>query len=269
MRERLTKNLVQLAVTFFALYGAVGCCTRVPFLKPRDVDPTYWPTKGWKMSTPEQQGVDSNILADALEFVKERNLALHSLLIVRHDYVILDVYFYPYSGETVHDGASVTKSITTSLIGLALEKGYIKDLNSSVFDFFPELMTRILADDKKNITMKALMTVSSGLNCGYRPGEPELFAMLKSEDWVQFTFDLPMVAKPGTEFAYCSSGMHLLSAIISRTTGMSALDFDQTHLFAPLGIKGAVWPSDPKGNNHGRGDLQMILTTWPRSAIFT
>lgn len=247
--------MYQLAVTFFVLYVAVGCM-RVPFLKSRAV-PAYWPTKGWQTSTPEQQGMDSKVLADALDYVGERDLTLHSLLIVRHGYVILDAYFYPYTGETAHDIASVTKSITASLIGLALEKGYIKDLNRSVFDFFPELNATILATDKKPLAIKDLMTMSSGLNCGYGPGEPELFAMLKSEDWVQFTFDLPMIAKPGTEFAYCSSGMHLLSAIITRTTGMSALAFAREHLFAPLGIKEVVWPSDSQGNNHGWGDLQM------------
>ena len=255
MQKRSTNKLRQLALMFFILYVVVGC-RRVPYPKSRTV-PTYWPSKGWQTSTPEQQGMDSKVLADALDYVEERDLALHSLLIVRHGYVILDAYFYPYTGETVHDVASVTKSITSSLIGLAFEKGYIRDLNCSVFDFFPELNVTTLAADKKNLTIKDLMTMSTGLNCGYRPGEPELLAMLKSEDWAQFTFDLPMVAKPGTEFAYCSSGMHLLSVIITRTTGMSALDFAREHLFAPLGIKEVIWPSDPQGNNHGWGDLQM------------
>jgi CubicO group peptidase (beta-lactamase class C family) len=255
MQERLNRKLYQLALTFFFLYF-VGGCARGPFLKSRGV-PAYWPTKGWQTSTPERQGMDSKVLADALDHVGERNLALHSLLIVRHGYVILDAYFYPYTGETVHDVASVTKSITSSLIGLAFEKGFIKDLNRSVLDFFPELNATILGADKKQITIKDLLTMSSGLNCGYRPGEPELFAMLKSKDWVQFSFDLPMVARPGTEFAYCSSGMHLLSAVITRTTGMSALDFAREYLFAPLGIQEVVWPSDLHGYNHGWGDLQV------------
>lgn len=114
MQERLAKKLNQLTVTFFALIAAVGC-TRAPFLKTRAV-PAYWPTKGWQTSTPEQQGMDSNVLADTLYYIHKQNLALHSLLIIRHGYVVLDAYFYPYFGETVHDGASVTKSITSTLI---------------------------------------------------------------------------------------------------------------------------------------------------------
>ena len=70
---------------------------RVPFLESRVV-PAHWPTKGWQTSTPEKQGMDSKILADALDYIRERDLALHSLLIVRHGYVVLDAYFYPLKG---------------------------------------------------------------------------------------------------------------------------------------------------------------------------
>jgi len=151
MQERLTGIVYQLALSFFVVYLVVGC-TRVPLLSSRTV-PDYWPTRGWQSSTPEQQGMDSNVLADALDYVGEQDLALHSLLIVRHGYVVLDAYFYPYTGETVHDVASVTKSITSSIIGIAFEKGYIKDLNRSVFDFFPELHATVPDADRKSFTI--------------------------------------------------------------------------------------------------------------------
>jgi CubicO group peptidase (beta-lactamase class C family) len=247
--------MYKLAVTFFVL-GVVTGCTREPLFESRTI-PAYWPTTGWQTSTPEQQGMDSEVLSDALVYVKKREMALHSLLIVRHGYVVLDAYFYPYAGEYAHDVASVTKSITSSLIGIAIKKGYIRDMNRAVFAFFPALIERNLGAEKKQITIRDLLSMSSGLNCGYGPGEPELLAMLKSDDYVQFMFDLPVLAKPGTEFGYCSGGMHLLSAIITRATGMSALAFAQEHLFAPLGIKEVFWPSDSHGINHGWGDLQM------------
>ena len=159
------RSFCELSLTFFVLYFVVGCA-RVPFPKSRVV-PAYWPTKGWQTSTPEQQGMDSRVLADALNYVGERAMALHSLLIVRHGYVILDAYFYPYAGNTVHDVASVTKSITSSLIGLAFEKGYITDLNRTVFDFFPELKATILDADKKQLAIRDLMTMSSGWTPGW------------------------------------------------------------------------------------------------------
>jgi len=255
MQTRFSSKMYNLAGVLLVFCAVVGCTPESP-VDSRSV-PDYWPTNGWRTSTPEQQGIDSEILADALEHINEKDLALHSLLIVRHGYVILDAYFYPYSGKTAHDVASVTKSITSSLIGIAHEKGYIKDLDRPVLEYFPGLNISNHAGKKQLFSVKELMSMSSGLECGYKPGEAELFAMRNSEDWVRYTLDLPMASKPGTEFAYCSSGTHLLSAIIRQTTGMSTLDFAQEHLFTPLGIKQVFWPADSQGNNHGWGDLQM------------
>ena len=103
------------------ILGCAGSAGHLPLAPPAKV--LYWPTDGWKRSTPEQQGMDSAILADALNTIRKRNLALHSLMIVRHGYVVLDAFFYPYSGEAIHDVASVTKSVTATLIQIALEKG--------------------------------------------------------------------------------------------------------------------------------------------------
>ncbi len=231
-------------------------CKEIPSVKNRTA-PSYWPTEGWKTSTPEEQGMDSEVLSKLLDYIKERDLSVHSLQVVRHGYIVLDTYFYPYTGETSHDVASVTKSITSSLIGLAIEKGYIKSIEQPVLDFFPEYAASYRSSGKDLITVRDLLTMSSGLKCGFEQGEPDLFAMLKSKDWVHFTLDLPMAVKPGTKFAYCSSNMHLLSAIITRTTGMSAMAFAQEHLFEPLGINEVFWPTDPQGINHGWGDLQM------------
>lgn len=240
----------------FSALCLVLSCKEIPTVIER-TEPPYWPTEGWKISTPEKQGIDSEVLVKLLDYIRERDLSVHSIQVIRHGYLVLDVYFYPYTGETAHDVASVIKSITSSLIGLALEKGYIKSIDQPVLDFFPEYADSCRSSGKEHITVRDLLTMSSGLKCGLEQGEPELFAMLRSKDWVQFTLDLPMAVKPGTHFAYCSSNMHLLSAIITRTTGMSAMAFAQKHLFEPLGIKEVFWPSDPQGINHGWGDLQM------------
>jgi len=195
-------------------------------------------------------------LVGALDHIKTRNLAVHSLLVVRHGYVVLDAYFYPYTGETAHDVASVTKSITASLIGVAIEKGYLKSLDQPVLDLLPERTAADPFQIKRRIAVKHLLSMS-GFKSGSAPGEPELFAMIRSKDWVQFALDLPMAARPGTEFAYCSCNTHVLSAILTRTTGMSTLNFARQHLFGPLAITQVFWPADPQGITHGWGDLQM------------
>src|SRR4030067_942438 len=85
--------------------------------------PAYWPTQGWRSSTPEEQGIDAAKLADALLTIREKNINVHSLLLIRNGLVVVDTYFYPYDGTTVHDLASVTKSVMTTLIGIAIDQG--------------------------------------------------------------------------------------------------------------------------------------------------
>lgn len=248
------KNLVRLSVLLVILGMVGGCLPRVPSLVPPT--PPYWSTAGWKNSTPEEQGMDSGKLAEALDYVGREGFDLDSLLIVRHGFLVLDAYFYPYSSETLHDIASVTKSITSSLIGTTLTQGYLKSIDQGALDFFPERRVINLDEKKRRITIRDLLTMSSGLNCGWH-GETELLAMLRSPEWVQFTLDLPMRVSPGTEFAYCSPGMHLLGAIAGEASGINTLQLAETTLFQPLGIKEFLWPVDPQGLVHGWGDLRL------------
>lgn len=220
--------------------------------------PAYWPTEGWQSSTPEQQGMDSEQLAEALDFLQEQDdFNIHSLLIIRNGYIVTDAYFEPFTQGSVHDTASVTKSFTATLVGIAIDEGYIENVQQPVLDFFPDRTVANVDANKEAMTVEDLLTMRSGFECINQPTEVTLFQMMESPDWIQFTLDLPMAEEPGTHFVYCSSNVHLLSTIIRETTGMSALAFAQEHLFEPLGISDVGWPSDPEGNNHGWGDLRM------------
>ncbi len=228
---------------------------------PTAAPPTYWPTAGWHEGTPEAHGMDAAKAADALAAIRQKAINIHSLLVIRDGDVVLDASFYPYDGTTPHDLASVTKSFTTTLIGIAADQGKLR-LDAPVLSFFPDRTIANRDARKERITVANLASMTAGLDCVAEPDEPTLGAMMASPDWVQFTLDLPMVAEPGTTFAYCSPGMHLLSAILTKATGMSELDFARQYLFAPLGIRDAVWPADPQGYTHGWGDLHLF----PRDA---
>jgi len=230
------------------------CCSAV--LSVPAESPDYWPTDAWRTSTPEQQGMDSARLAEALDFCQKADVNIHSLLVIRNGYIVADAYFYPFAAASKHDVASVTKSFTSTLIGIAIDKGYIESVNQPVLDFFPERTVANVDANKKAMTLEHLLTMTCGLECINEPSEVTLFQMMANPDWVQFMLDLPMSDKPGTRFVYNSGGSHLLSAIIRATTGTNALDFAQEHLFKPLGICDVFWPFDPQGvNNHGWGDL--------------
>lgn len=250
------RKLLRILAALVVLSAFPGVVGERPVSTPRA--PDYWPTEGWRTSTPEEQGMDSEFLAQAISFVRERNLNIHSLLVIRNGYIVADAYFYPFARGSKHDIASVTKSFTSTLIGIATDKGYIKSVNQPVPEFFPERTVANLDADKKATTLKDLLTMSSGLQCVSDPREVTLSQMMASPDWVQFMLDLPMSDRPGTRFVYNSGGSHLLSAIIRESTGMNELAFAQKNLFEPLGIADVIWPLDPQGvNNRGWGDLRV------------
>jgi len=218
---------------------------------------TYWPAESWRTSTPEQQGMDSEKLAELLDYVKENDINIHSLLIIRNGYIVTDAYFYPFSNNSVHDVASVTKSFTGTLIGIAISEGYIAGVDQPVLEFFPDRTVANVDANKKAMTLEDLLTMRSGFECVNEPYEVTLEQMEDSPDSIQFTLDLPMAEEPGTRFVYCSPNSHLLSGIITETTGMSEQAYANKTLFKPLGISNVIWPYDPQGNNHGWGDLHL------------
>lgn len=219
--------------------------------------PSYYPTEAWKTSTPEEQGLDSEKLAEGLQEIKEYQIPIHSLFVVRNGSVVLDAYFYPYDGKTVHDLASVTKSVMTTLIGIAIDQGKL-DLDQKVLSFFPDRTIANFDSRKENITIHHLASNSNGFESGCLVGDPEENNKMRtSPDWVQYALDRKMVAEPGESFCYDSPGIHLLSAILEKSTGMNTLDFAKQYLFGPLGITELAWNSDPQGYTIGSGDLYL------------
>lgn len=229
---------------------------------------TYWPGATWRTSSPEAQGLDSTSLSKAFAYIRLHELPIHSLLIVRNGYVVLDAYFFPYAKGERHDVASVTKSVTATLIGLAIGKGNINSVEQPIATFFPGRMPGDRQDPRRKITLEQLLTMTSGLDCDASQAEASLRNMISSANWIQFALDLPMAYPPGTHFGYCSPGMHLLSGVLSRTTGASAFDFARRELFAQLGISNVAWKADAQGVSDGWGDLQLLPEDMARLGYF-
>ena len=209
----------------------------------------------WQPSTPEEQGMDSERLAGAVDSLLE-NGGVHSVLVIRHGYVVLDAYFDPFTQGSLHDVASVTKSFTATLIAAAINQGYIESAQQPVLDFFAGRDMANLDARKEAMTLENLLTMRSGLGCT-TSDETILYQMITTPDWVQFALDLPVVETPGSRFVYCSPNTHLLSAVIQAATGMSAAAFAQAQLFGPLDISEVIWPPDPQGVTTGWGDMRL------------
>lgn len=204
----------------------------------------YWPTEAWRVAAAEEQGLDAALLQQMLATIDEQRLNIDSVVVVRNGYIVTEKYYTPYKQDTIHELYSVTKSVVSALVGIAIQEGYINSVDDPVLDFFPE---RIFANDnalKRSITLEHLLTMSSGL-------EWDFDEMVYTRDWVQYVLDQPMYTEPGTEFYYSSGNAHVLSAIIQDTSGLNTLDFAQQYLFDPLGIFDIRWQLDfndiPKG----------------------
>ncbi len=219
--------------------------------------PDYWPTEGWRESTPEEQGFDSGELLELFDYVKQQKVNVHSVLIIRNGRVVLDAYFYPYDPERPHDVASCTKSVTATLIGRLIGDKKLSSVDNSVLPYFGGEPVANLTADKKRLTVRDLLTMQSGLECDPKQSERTLREMKQTEEWVRFMLNRPMANAPGKKFNYCSGGMHVLSGLITQVTGESADEYARKNLFEPLGIRDYTWPRDRRGITHGWGDLHL------------
>ncbi len=123
------------------------------------------PTKKWQISTPEAQGLHSKLLLEMMTHIKENGYNIQSVIIVRNGYLVLDAYMHPFSDSQKHEMYSVTKSVTSALIGVAIDKGFIKDVNQTITELFSNRKISNLDNLKRSISLKDLLMMASGLDC--------------------------------------------------------------------------------------------------------
>lgn len=182
-----------------------------------------------------------------------------SLLVTRHGRIVLEATYAPFQAGLRHNIYSSTKAVVSTLVGMAVGDGLLDSIDRKMADFFPGRSIANLDDAKKAITVRQLLDMTSGL--GWDEGLTDTFAsvtaMTRSPDWQQFVLDQPMASPPGTRFYYSSGTSHLLSAIVSKVTGRSALDYGRERLFGPLGIDDVLWRADPQGVTIGGFGLYL------------
>ncbi len=253
---RTTKNQRKTFAALCICCAAIVACAPPPS-PPAPPHAEIWPTRGWAFSTPETQGIDSNALAQAVEWIRAKRIPVHSLFVERNGHAVLDAYFFPFEDNETHDVASVTKSVTSSLIGIVRGEGALADINAPLSVLLPDETRRLDDPRKAAIRLTDLLSMTSGLDCNVAPGENLLLEMEHTSDWVSFMLDRPLLSAPGSRFQYCGAAFHMLSAILTRATGRSAFDLARERIFGPLGTTGAAWPADPQGNSHGFADLEL------------
>ena len=172
---------------------------------------------------------------------------------------MLDTYYAPYSAEIPHLINSSTKAVIGTLAAMAMKDGLLDSTDHSMLDFFADRNLTNVDDRKKMITVQHLLDMTSGIDWREpTDGRPvTFFEMERSPDWAQFILDRPMSNTSGDIFNYNSGNPHLLSAILTKLTGMSAEDYAKAKLFGPLGITDWKWRRDPQGVSVGGNGLAL------------
>jgi len=236
------------------------------FISEGNYQGVYWPTESWKRCAPEEVGMDPLKLKELNEEIRlllEMHIDIHSVLIVKDGYIVAEQYYSDdYGIDSLHRIYSCTKSITSALFGIALEKELLSGVEERMVNFFPDMEIQNMNAQKEDITLEDLLTMSSGLEW-YELEYPYGDDRNTFRQWtdqgagVQFVLDRPMVAAPGYIYSYSTGSSHVLSGILQTATGMRTDSFAMKNLFEPLGIGKYYWPIDGFGIAYGGSAMRL------------
>jgi len=199
-------------------------------------------------STPEAQGISSSAILSFVESADRDIDSLHSFMLVRHGHVVAEGWWAPYNAESPHMLYSLSKSFTSTAVGLAIAEGKLS-LDDEVLKFFPEDAPANPSDNLRSMRVHDLLRMSTG-----HQTEPPLGG---DQPWTQAFLAHPVPFKPGTHFLYNTPATYMLSAIVQKVTGETVLDYLTPRLFQPLGIRKPTWETSPQGISCGGYGLSV------------
>ena len=275
-------------VSFLCLVSLLGCSEQSPqTLSMETATSASDLMSEWQVAEPASLGLSGSQLQDIhSDIVSGRYGWIDSFLVIRHDHIAFEhyyqhdyediygeaartpgplvvqnwsgpynyfnVFWHPYfKGSELHSMQSVTKSIVSAVIGIAISRGDFPDLNTPVLSFFDEKKILHVDEAKRAMTLRDLLSMSAGLSWDegvpYSDPANTFTIMARSPDWVRYTLDQPMSAQPGTEFNYNSGASLVLGQIFLQATGVDIETYTVEHLFGPLGIEHYAWKRTPFG----------------------
>ncbi len=264
--------------------GLAACSTA-----PATPTATVWPTSGWVTATPEAEGFDPAALkALDAEFAAGTHGQVTGMLVTRHGRVVIDKtydhnfdrlfegrdpvrgpynYYDPdwhpyYKHGHLHTMRSVSKSVTSTLVGIAIKRGEIPGVDASLMPYFSGFRPGDADPRRTALTLSHVLTMTTGIKWDestvtYTDPANSCANMEHSQDWIQYVLDQPLAADPGTSFVYNSGATELLAHVLKTATGKHAHEYAAEQLFAPLGITDTYWKQTPTGLSDTEGGLYL------------
>ena len=230
----------------------VSSCTK------NDDKPVPWQpvpqNDGWKISGAGKQNLDS-ITLNVLYKEADKLDNLYSLLVIKNGFLIAEKYF---NGKSVNDAsptASVTKSFTSALAGIAIREGYITGKDQKLKDFFPETDWESTDPKKSEITIEQILQMRSGYP--WEETDGYLSTLFTTPNWIPLLSQFPLMHDPGTRFGYSNLTAHVMGIIISGSSKKTLLAFAKEYLFDEMEITVPYWPTDPSGYYYATGDMHL------------
>lgn len=233
---------------------------------------------GWRTAALSEVGIDPVPIQAMVDRVKDGTFpSVHGILIARNGKLVYEKYFpgyawdykaegfrgpwTEYGPDTPHNLASVTKSVTGTLLAIAMDSGYVKSLDEPLCSFFPE-HAQLCDGGKERITLRQVLMMASGLEWNeqdvpYADPRNDIVQLFLVPDPIQYILSKPLTHEPGTRWYYNGGGTNLLGKVIERASGMTLDEFAQRHLFAPLRITGQEWVRIQPDFVYASGDLKM------------
>lgn len=205
-------------------------------------------TNSLPRATPESQGVSSAAIIKFIETANSKINSLHSFILVRHGKVVAEAWWAPEAADRPHVLWSLSKSFTSTAVGLAVAEGKLS-IDDRVLQFFPEDSPANPSANLKNMRVRDLLTMSTG--------HQDELNWREEPHWAKAFLAHPVPHKPGTHFRYNTPATYMLSAIVQQVTGQTVVEYLEPRLFDPLGIQTPVWDASPQGVSIGGYGLYL------------
>jgi CubicO group peptidase (beta-lactamase class C family) len=238
-------NQLHLCVfTLFLFITFYSSCTE------NATEPDNFRSVDWPESSPEQQGLNSQMLNLAFNEANHRPF-INGIVIIRNGFLVAESYFNGYNKDDYHNIRSVSKSFLSALIGIAIRENHIPNLQTKIMGYFPEYTNDIIDDRFYQVNIHDMITMHAGIDTDHN----NYGTIFYSDNWVRTTLNQALISNPGEEFHYTTAGTHILSAILTKATGMTSFEFAEEYLFKPLDISLGKWDRGPQGYYFGGNSM--------------
>ena len=249
--------LIFMPLIFAGLFMITGCDNSASPEALADVDYTPITIDIWPTSAPEEQGLDPELVRDLYANAAELPTS-YSLLVFKNDQLIAEDYFHIGSPDLQVNIHSVTKSITSALVGIAIDEGCLAGVDQKMMDFFPEFKDQIIDPRKNEINIQQMLQMRAGFP--WEEASQEMTDLLFSGFHNDTLVYVPLVRDPGSDGEYSNLTPHILGIILARACGTDLKSFALEHLFEPLEIEPGFWQQDWDGNYLGFSDIDLSST---------